>query len=85
MALALREERDTGPEYRTIYDIIALNISKMIVTNASDSSPKGSSLAQPNTGPGSSSKDDDHSSKLKVEFASVSAFVIPAHGESADW
>lgn len=84
MTLALREEMDTGPEYRTIYDIIALNISKMIVTNASDSSSKGFTPVQPNTGPGSSSRDDDHSSKLKVEFASVSAFVIPAHGESTD-
>lgn len=81
MALALKEERDTGPEYRTIYDIISLNISKMIVTNASDSSSKGSSPIQPNTGPGSSNRDDEHGSKLKVEFASVSAFVIPAHGE----
>ncbi|KAF9540208.1 autophagy- protein 2 [Mortierella hygrophila] len=80
MTLALKEERDTGPEYRTIYDIIALNISKMIVTNASDSSSKGPSPVQPSTGPGSSSRDDDHGSKLKVEFASVSAFVIPAHG-----
>lgn len=85
MALALKEERDTGPEYRTIYDIIALNISKMIVTNAPDSSSKGSSPVQLNTGPGSSSRGDDHGPKLKVEFASVSAFVIPAHGESIDW
>ncbi|KAG0064460.1 autophagy- protein 2 [Linnemannia elongata] len=83
MALALKEERDTGPEYRTIYDIISLNISKMIVTNASDSSSKGSSPIQPNAGPGSSNRDDEHGSKLKVEFASVSAFVIPAHATTA--
>lgn len=71
---------DTGPEYRTVYDIIALNISKMIVTNAPDSSSKGSTPAQQNTG--LSSRDEDHGSKLKVEFAGLSAFVIPAHGRS---
>jgi len=81
MALALAEQIDSGPEYRSIYDVIALNISKTIVTNASDSSSKSSSPLQPHTGSGSSVRDEDCGSKLKVEFACLSAFVIPAHGE----
>ncbi|KAG0274686.1 autophagy- protein 2 [Linnemannia exigua] len=82
MALALAEQVDTGPEYRSIYDVIALNISKLVVTNALDSSLKGSSPAQPNTSPGVGGRDDNQGSKLKVEFACVSAFVIPAHETS---
>ncbi|KAF9120435.1 autophagy- protein 2 [Mortierella sp. 14UC] len=82
MALALAEQADTGPEYRSIQDMIALNISKMVVTNASDSSSKGSSPVQPNIGVGHGGRDEDQGSKLKVEFACASAFVIPAHETS---
>ncbi|KAF9902253.1 autophagy- protein 2 [Linnemannia zychae] len=82
MALALAEQADTGPEYRSIYDMIALNISKMVVTNAPDSSSKGSSPVQPNIGARHGGRDEDQGSKLKVEFACVSAFVIPAHETS---
>ncbi|KAF9930506.1 autophagy- protein 2 [Linnemannia zychae] len=82
MALVLREQEDTGPEYRSIYDVIALNVSKLVVTNTSDSISKGTSPAQSHSASRSSGYDDDHSPKLKVEFASVSAFVIPAHETS---
>ncbi|KAF9348845.1 autophagy- protein 2 [Mortierella sp. AD094] len=66
MALTLAGKEDTGPEYRSIYDIISVNISKLVVTRSSD----------PAKGAG---RPEDHVSKAKVEFASISAFVVPAH------
>ncbi|KAG0211295.1 autophagy- protein 2 [Mortierella sp. NVP41] len=79
MALALAEQPDNGPEYRSIYDVIALNVSKMVVTNSSDSSSKGSSPVQPTATSGFTGRDEDHGSKLKVEFTGIAVFVIPAH------
>ncbi|KAF8981071.1 autophagy- protein 2 [Entomortierella lignicola] len=70
MALRLAGKEDTGPEYRSIYDIISVNISKLVVTQTSDPS-KGSG------------RSEDNASKAKVDFASISVFVVPAHGFSS--
>jgi hypothetical protein len=83
MALILAGKPDPGPEYRSIHDILAVNISKLIITQAADSgkgTPDGSDIPEIRTGKAI----EDHAWKVKVDFSSVSAFVIPAHG-TAQW
>ncbi|KAF9958790.1 autophagy- protein 2 [Mortierella alpina] len=82
MAITLTGQEDTGPEYRTIHDVLAVNISKLVVTQASDLA-KGPSNTHDGQDPSGGNSPDDHASKAKVDFASVSAFVIPAHEPSA--
>ncbi|KFH66631.1 hypothetical protein MVEG_07156 [Podila verticillata NRRL 6337] len=82
MALALQGVEDTGPEFRSIYDVVAVHISKLIATYASDSSR--SVTAGPEATDQSSNRPPDNAStKVKIDFSNVSAFVIPAHESSA--
>ncbi|KAI8598578.1 hypothetical protein EDD21DRAFT_183509 [Dissophora ornata] len=78
MALVLAGQKDTGPEYRSIYDVVALNISKLVLTQSSDVI-KGSSHIHDGVGLDSGREAEEHAPKIKVDFANVSAFVIPAH------
>ncbi|KAG0325386.1 autophagy- protein 2 [Dissophora globulifera] len=78
MASTLAGQLDTGPEYRSIYDVVALNLSKVVVTRGSDGS-KSSSQGHDAIDPATSKSADGHAPKIKVDFSSVSAFVIPAH------
>ncbi|KAG0044590.1 autophagy- protein 2 [Gryganskiella cystojenkinii] len=78
MALILAGKPDSGPEYRSIHDIIAVNISKLIISQATDSA-KGPSDGPELTDPRTEKAVEEHAWKLKIDFASVSAFVIPAH------
>jgi len=80
MALTLAGKPDTGPEYRSIYDVLAVNISKLIITQATDSA-KGVSDGPETSETKSGKGTEDHAWKVKVDFSSVSAFVIPAHGK----
>ncbi|KAF9558314.1 autophagy- protein 2 [Mortierella alpina] len=82
MAIILTGQEDTGPEYRAIHDMLAVNISKLVFTQASDLS-KGASNNQDGPDPSGGNSTDDSAPKAKVEFASVSAFVIPVHESSA--
>ncbi|KAF9953835.1 autophagy- protein 2 [Mortierella alpina] len=78
MAIRLTGQEDTGPEYRAIHDVLAVNISKLVLTQASDLT-KGASSNHDGQDTSGGNTSDDHASKAKVDFASVSAFVIPAH------
>lgn len=81
MALALQGAEDTGPEFRSIYDVVAVHISKLIATYASDSSR--SVTAGPEAADQSSNRPSDNAStKVKINFSNVSAFVVPAHGKN---
>ncbi|KAF9283325.1 autophagy- protein 2 [Mortierella alpina] len=82
MATTLAGQEDMGPEYRAIHDVLAVNISKLVLTQASDLT-KGASSNHDGQDSGSANSSDDHASKAKVDFASVSVFVIPAHETSA--
>ncbi|KAG9320729.1 hypothetical protein KVV02_001777 [Mortierella alpina] len=82
MAITLTGQEDKGPEYRAIHDVLAVNISKLVLTQASDLT-KGASSNQDGQNSSGGHSSDDHGSKAKVDFASVSAFVIPAHEPSA--
>ncbi|CAO3568283.1 unnamed protein product [Mortierella alpina] len=82
MAIRLTGQEDTGPEYRAIHDVLAVNISKLVLTQASDLT-KGASSNHDGQDINGGNSSDDHASKAKVDFASVSAFVIPAHEPSA--
>lgn len=62
--------------------MLAVNISKLVLTQASDLT-KGASSIHDGQDSGGANSSDDHASKAKVDFASVSAFVIPAHGKIA--
>ncbi|KAF9964171.1 hypothetical protein BGZ73_002018, partial [Actinomortierella ambigua] len=74
MAATLAGAKDTGPGARSIYDMLALDISKLVVTQSSDMvraaalSTSGSVTA---VAPGAS--------KFKVEFSNFSAFIIQEH------
>lgn len=82
MALALQGVEDTGPEFRSIYDVVAVHISKLIATYASDSSR--SVTAGPEAADQSSNRPPDSAStKVKIDFSNVSAFVVPAHGKNS--
>ncbi|KAG0301791.1 autophagy- protein 2 [Dissophora globulifera] len=82
MASTLAGQLDTGPEYRSIYDVVALNLSKVVVTRGSDGS-KSSSQGHDTIDPTTNKSADGHAPKIKVDFSSVSAFVIPAHASPA--
>ncbi|KAG0366681.1 hypothetical protein BC939DRAFT_464075 [Gamsiella multidivaricata] len=78
MALLLAGQEDTGPEYRSIYDVVAVNISKMVVTQTAEETKAGTQgHHRTDSELGRSSKTS--ASKMKVEFASISAFIVPAH------
>ncbi|KAF9426358.1 autophagy- protein 2 [Podila epigama] len=81
MALSLRGVKDTGPEYRSIYDIIAIHISKLVATHASDSNRGNASIGTRERSDGRPL--EDLSTKFKIDFSNVSAFVVPAHEASA--
>ncbi|KAF9182323.1 autophagy- protein 2 [Haplosporangium sp. Z 767] len=82
MALTLTGQKDTGPEFRSIYDVIAVNVSKLVLTQSSDMS-KGASHGHDGRDSAPSNSSEDHVSKMKVDFANVSAFVIPAHSTTS--
>lgn len=67
MAKTQARVEDTGPEYRSIYDALSVNLSKLVFVHSSDGI-KGAVGDLEGSAP-----------KIKVDFASVSAFVIPAH------
>ncbi|KAG0100724.1 autophagy- protein 2 [Podila epicladia] len=82
MALALQGAEDTGPEFRSIYDVVAVHISKLVATYASDSS-RSTSAGADATDQSSVKQPDNMSTKVKIDFSNISAFVVPAHESSA--
>lgn len=80
MALALQGAEDTGPEFRSIYDVVAVHISKLVVTYASDSS-RGAATGADAADQSSTRQSDSSSTKVKIDFSNVSVFVVPAHGK----
>ncbi|KAF9288920.1 autophagy- protein 2 [Mortierella antarctica] len=82
MALALQGAEDTGPEFRSIYDVVAVHISKLVVTYASDSS-RGAATGADAADQSSTRQSDSLSTKVKIDFSNVSVFVVPAHESSA--
>ncbi|KAG0236113.1 autophagy- protein 2 [Actinomortierella wolfii] len=71
MAATLAGAKDTGPGGRSIYDMLALDISKLVVTKSSDMSRAATSPAS------------QGASALKVEFSNFSAFIIEEHALQA--
>ncbi|KAG0332292.1 autophagy- protein 2 [Podila horticola] len=82
MALALQGAEDTGPEFRSIYDVVAVHISKLVATYASDSSRSVATGAD-TTDQSANRPSDNDSTKVKIDFSNVAAFVMPAHESSA--
>lgn len=81
MALALQGAEDTGPEFRSIYDVVAVHISKLVATYASDSSRSVATGAD-TTDQSANRPSDNDSTKVKIDFSNVAAFVVPAHGKN---
>ncbi|KAG0202543.1 autophagy- protein 2 [Mortierella sp. GBA30] len=77
MALTLAGQEDTGPEYRSIHDVLAVNFSKLVLIKASDITKSGAHTQDGSDYGGQSA--EHQASKAKIDFANVSAFVIPAH------
>lgn len=67
MAATLAGAQDTGPGGRSIYDMLALDISKLVFTTSSDMARATSAVLQ-------------GASKFKVEFSTFSAFIVQEHG-----
>lgn len=79
MARTLEVHEDDGPEYRSIYDVIVLNVSKLVISQASDGAkaiPRGAEAQIPM----SSKSNESPASKMKVDLSSISVFIVPAHG-----
>ncbi|KAG0232066.1 autophagy- protein 2 [Mortierella sp. GBA43] len=67
MAATLERKADRGPEYRSIHDMLSVNITKLVFTHVSDNAK------------GATSHKESNDLKLKAEFTSLSAFVLPAN------
>ncbi|KAF9163468.1 autophagy- protein 2 [Actinomortierella ambigua] len=81
MAATLAGAKDTGSGGRSIYDMLALDISKLVLTQSSDMARAASILASGNGG--SAAAGVQGASKFKVEFSNFSAFIIQEHAVQA--
>ncbi|KAF9918447.1 autophagy- protein 2 [Lobosporangium transversale] len=68
----LEGKEETGPEYRSHYDMLSINVMKLVLTQASDGT-RGSEAIE--FGPGSSP--ESYAPKTKIDFVNSSVFIIP--------